>query len=86
MQVARLLHVLDRMRHSSKYRAFIKAPPPDAVFETDEGDQVYNRVIPLPIGLQNVQVSCCMIPDVGTLAATTLHVDVQACGSGTNTA
>jgi hypothetical protein len=60
VQVARLLHALDRLASRKMFRLFRTAPPPTAVYDSSEGRHAYNRVIPLPLGLEDIQVSACL--------------------------
>jgi hypothetical protein len=56
VQVARLLHALDRLASRKMFRLFRKAPNPTDVYDSSEGRHAYNRVIPLPLGLDDIQV------------------------------
>lgn len=52
-----MLHALERLAAGrSRYRLFVTAPNPRAVYESAQGRRAYNRVIPLPLGLDNIQV------------------------------
>jgi hypothetical protein len=51
-----MLHKVERLGAGSKYRLFKTAPSPKAVYESSQGRQAYNRIIALPLGLDNIQV------------------------------
>jgi hypothetical protein len=57
LQVAVLLQLLEQLRRKPMFRLFVLAPAASVVFDTDHGEQAYNRIVPLPLGLDNLQVS-----------------------------
>eukprot|EP00775_Hariotina_reticulata_P010776 gene10776-10932_t len=54
-QVAVLLQLLEQLRRKPMFRLFVLAPAASAVFDTAQGEQAYNRMVPLPLGLDNLQ-------------------------------
>jgi hypothetical protein len=47
--------IVDKLR-SRQYKFFNAPPSPDARFSAQSKVRAYNRVIPLPLGLSNIQV------------------------------
>lgn len=56
IQVAHLLQTVDQLRWR-QYKFFNAPPSPRAKFVSQHVVRAYNRVIPLPLGLANIQVS-----------------------------
>ena len=55
LQAAHMLRTVERLR-ARQYKFFGAPPSPDAVFRTPGGVRAYNRIIPLPRGLDIIEV------------------------------
>lgn len=55
VQVALMLQSVERLR-SRQYKFFSAPPSPAARFVTKSQVRAYNRVVPLPLGLADIQV------------------------------
>eukprot|EP00879_Flechtneria_rotunda_P005636 GHRR01005933.1.p1 GENE.GHRR01005933.1~~GHRR01005933.1.p1 ORF type:complete len:866 (+),score=436.33 GHRR01005933.1:2331-4928(+) len=53
-QAAYLLHTLQRLSVRPACKIFASAPEADQVYDTTEGPRAYNRIVPLPLGIQNI--------------------------------
>jgi hypothetical protein len=59
LQVVKLLQALARLRAAGRFQLFENVPDPDQSWPSSDGHGylVYNKVVPLPLALETLQVS-----------------------------